>query len=907
MSSRVVAPTSRTAPCPCGSGKRYKHCHGSSSWSYHTGDGGASNPLIDPYVVLNRALEAQRNNQLDVAEGLYREGLAIAPSNFDALHMLGVVLMSQGRSIEAIELLQRAHAIEPTNSAVLHNLGLASANRCAEIQLPSSFAAIEAAASLRTYPDDPVIAPDDVRVIAYYLPQFHRIPENDTWWGEGFTEWVNVARARPNYEGHYQPHLPGELGAYDLLGDEGIVQRQAALAREYGVHGFAYYHYWFGGKRLLEQPLERVLRSRQPDFPFCVFWANESWSKRWDGGNHEVLMPQTHDAADDRAFIEHLLPYFADPRYIRVHGRPLLMVYRVELFPSARATVKIWHDVCRAHGFLPPYLVKADTGSSDPPERYGFDASVEFPPHRLRKVRSARGLVPGVDRNFRGSLFDMRDVISQFACAEEPLHRHFQCIAPAWDNTARKQHDGTMVVGETPPLFRAWARNAIARSAQQHPPGERLVFVNAWNEWAEGAHLEPCQKFGRAWLEALLEARSVPRDFRTIAQISDALQLDAFSRMDGQVQSCEQLTLLSGLHRRKGDLQQALAAIGAACKAAAVATPSLLKEVTATVDLLADRIPAEACNSVNAVRQRRADQRKAQPLPLVSILIPSYGHARYVTQALESALNQTYPNIEIIIIDDGSKDDSVRVIRDAIAGAKRPVRFIARENRGAHSTINEAATLANGDYINVLNSDDEFCVDRIERCISAIHHGGALWGYSRTEFINEDSEPLGEMDPRTRPLHESIHRASMARRQSEAHVRYRSNPAISTGNLFVERTFFASLGGFADLRYVHDWEFCLRAFLLEEPVWIDTSLYRYRFHGRNTILENESAASRESDKILKQYYDNASSPVNPVAWSLRVDGIAFLAHRTIVAGCDANSLRTLASLLDQYRNAKWPQ
>src|SRR5215471_9126155 len=187
------------------------------------------------------------------------------------------------------------------------------------------------------------------RLIAFYLPQFHPIPENDAWWGKGFTEWTNVARARPVFRGHYQPHMPADLGFYDLRLPE-VRQAQADLAREYGIHGFCYYHYWFGGKRLLQYPFDRVLTSGKPDFPFCLCWANEPWTRAWDGREQDILQPQSYSEEDDRRHIVSLLPAVLDERAIRVEGKPLFLVYQARELPDPAQTVEVWQEVAREAG-----------------------------------------------------------------------------------------------------------------------------------------------------------------------------------------------------------------------------------------------------------------------------------------------------------------------------------------------------------------------------------------------------------------------------------------------------------------------------------------------------------------------------------------------------------------------------
>jgi lipopolysaccharide biosynthesis protein len=340
----------------------------------------------------------------------------------------------------------------------------------------------------------------DLRAIAFYLPQFHRIAQNDRWWGEGFTEWTNVRKAQPNFAGHYQPHVPGELGYYDLT-DPAVRDAQAALARSHGIHGFCYYHYWFNGQRLLEAPLDAVLHSGRPDFPFCVCWANENWTRRWDGLDHEILMQQVYGQEDSRAFLRSLLPLFSDRRYIRVGGRPLLLVYKAALIPELARTVGLWREEARSAGLAGLYLVACQTVGETDPVRLGFDAGCEFPPHGHNAVwlnASLRLSNPAFD----GLVTSYKSQVVQSLERPMPGFRLFRTVMPAWDNTARRQDRGTVFVGSSPELFEHWVAEVAAQTRAHHAGDERLMFVNAWNEWGEGCHLEPDQRHGRQYLEA---------------------------------------------------------------------------------------------------------------------------------------------------------------------------------------------------------------------------------------------------------------------------------------------------------------------------------------------------------------------------------------------------------------------
>ncbi|MDX2043390.1 MAG: glycoside hydrolase family 99-like domain-containing protein [Acidobacteriota bacterium] len=339
----------------------------------------------------------------------------------------------------------------------------------------------------------------DLRVIAFYLPQFHPIPENDEWWGKGFTEWTNVSKARPNFVGHYQPHLPGELGFYDLRLPE-IREQQAELAKAHGIHGFCYHHYWFGGRRLLERPFNEVLQSGRPDFPFCVCWANENWTRRWDGLEHEILIGQNHSDEDDRNFIRNLFPAFDDHRYIRINGKPLLITYRVDVLPSAARTAERWREEARRAGLGELYLVAAQTCGFEDPRQFGYDAAVEFPPLNV----TCENLIWQVTRlnpEFLGNVRDYGSMLTAMTQKPPSDFKVFRTVMPGWDNTARRRDVGHVYVHSSPEAYEYWLGQAALQTAATLSGDEQLVFINAWNEWGEGAHLEPDRQFGRHYLE----------------------------------------------------------------------------------------------------------------------------------------------------------------------------------------------------------------------------------------------------------------------------------------------------------------------------------------------------------------------------------------------------------------------
>ncbi len=365
------------------------------------------------------------------------------------------------------------------------------------------------------------------RLIAFHLPQFHPIPENDQWWGKGFTEWTNVTKARPNCKNHYQPQLPQDLGFYDLRLEESRIA-QAELAKQYGIYGFCYYHYWFQGKRLLERPLDEIVQSGNPDFPFMLCWANENWTRRWDGGDNIVLMEQKYSKEDAYSHIQALLPYFKDSRYIKINGKPFFLIYRSTASPEMEAYLKVFHEVTRKEG-IELYIGRVESLYESGLElQKDYEVAVEFQPFsplfkQYRKSGSGyffhniirKRLIKWAFRIFgqnEPAHFWKADyesyvdfVLKNYQFATQ--YKRFPGLMPSWDNTARRGKAALGFFNSTPEKFADWL-NFLNQNFKPFSQEEDFIFINAWNEWAEGAHLEPCTKWGRQYLEKVKEMNS---------------------------------------------------------------------------------------------------------------------------------------------------------------------------------------------------------------------------------------------------------------------------------------------------------------------------------------------------------------------------------------------------------------
>lgn len=361
-----------------------------------------------------------------------------------------------------------------------------------------------------------------VRAIALYLPQFHPIPENNAWWGSGFTEWTNTAKAKPLYRGHYQPHVPADLGFYDLRVPETRVA-QAELARNAGIEGFCYYHYWFAGRRILERPFNEVLVSGEPDFPFCLCWANETWSGIWHGEPNRILIEQTHPGAEDHcAHFTTLLPAFADRRHMRVEDKPIFFIWKPEEIPDCAAAMNLWRDMATRAGLGGLHIVGFTSRTEWNPHSLGLDAKVLTPRLNERPWISRRHPLKWLKQKFdihRGlpTLHPYDDRMGEYIVLLERNIRGefgdfptYPCVIHAWDNTPRSGVNGVVLTGAGPDRFRRYVGRSIDLLTIA-PAERRLLLLKSWNEWAEGNHLEPDLRDGHAYLDVLREELARPR------------------------------------------------------------------------------------------------------------------------------------------------------------------------------------------------------------------------------------------------------------------------------------------------------------------------------------------------------------------------------------------------------------
>lgn len=349
---------------------------------------------------------------------------------------------------------------------------------------------------------------EDAKIIAYYLPQMHPTPENDAWWGKGVTEWTNVSKAVPQYLGHYQPRLPGELGYYDLRLKENII-RQTELAKTYGVFAFCWYYYWFDGRRLLNQPLDLFLNSKNIDFPFCLCWANEDWTKSFSGSSKEILIKQSETEESYKEFIKDAVKYLSDDRYVRVNNKKLLIIYKPQDIPNCKKVLAYWREFCINNGIGDLYIIGCWTSDHDNTVvEDGFDASAEFQPGSILKYcEKINKNISFVNDEYFGAIYSYKNLVENEIYNRNNYEKMYNAVMPMWDNTPRRNNKGSVIFdGSTPCLYKKWLKKIIISNKRRKDLDDNLIFVNAWNEWGEGTYLEPDRMYGYAYLQATRDA-----------------------------------------------------------------------------------------------------------------------------------------------------------------------------------------------------------------------------------------------------------------------------------------------------------------------------------------------------------------------------------------------------------------
>jgi hypothetical protein len=389
----------------------------------------------------------------------------------------------------------------------------------------------------------------NIKPVAIYLPQFHPIPENNSAWGEGFTEWTNVKKAKPLFINHYQPHEPHETIGYYDLNDPEVLLHQADMAKEHGIYGFAFYHYWFNGKRLLEKPLDNMLKTGKPDFPFCYIWANENWTKRWDGLDSEIIIKQDYSHEDDLNHIRFLCQnVFCDKRYIKINDKPVFAVYRTELFPDIITTSKIWRDEAKRYGFKDLYLIRVENFVADiNPIEIGFDAAMEYAPD-WRKLGISKKVI---SNSTDCIVIDYTSTVLRMLSKNDSKYVRYRCVFPGLDNTPRKKKGVVTFTDNSPEVFRQFVYRTAEYTKERFDKENQFLFINAWNEWGEGCHIEPDNKNGKSFLEGI-KAALIDHNKTNTSDYISFLESNIKINLEEQIRLEDQLSASSLIFNSKG-------------------------------------------------------------------------------------------------------------------------------------------------------------------------------------------------------------------------------------------------------------------------------------------------------------------------------------------------------------------
>jgi glycosyltransferase involved in cell wall biosynthesis len=564
---------------------------------------------------------------------------------------------------------------------------------------------------------------------------------------------------------------------------------QAALAREHAIDGFCYVFRCSDPNGGLDPTLADILDSGRPDFPFCVCWETTRLHAGAGFGADDEARESKFAPAQSADVIRTLLPVFADRRYLRVGGRPLFILSSPDPIIDLPAVAASWRDECSRAGAGNPYLACYGGAHGADAAPLGLDATIESPPLGGFPQSECDRIV-ALTPEFGGDARNYRSYVGQLLLSARPEHTMFRCIMPGWDETVREGDSAKMFVNVNAETFGLWAERVVDQTRLRFAGDERLMFVRAWNEWDAACHLEPDGRHGRQYLAALRAAVQRPP-----VQIPE---------------------------RPSWKTIRAWAAEGGGFAAARVARS-------------APREPPRGHG------------------PRVSVVMPAYNHERYVVPALDSVLAQTHGNLEIIVIDDGSRDATATILDEYAARCRtHAVTVVHQANAGAHAAINHGLALASGDVVAVMNSDDLYAPTRLERVLGEMERRGAAFGFSNTRFIDDDGNDCDANDAYVRQLRKAIAEALKA--PDLLYVLILSNISMSTGNFVFRRELAEQIGGFCAMRVCHDWDFLLAASFETPLVFVDEPLYLYRLHATNTFASSRVLGAFELEQLMTRFF-----------------------------------------------------
>jgi glycosyltransferase involved in cell wall biosynthesis len=617
-----------------------------------------------------------------------------------------------------------------------------------------------------------------LKTIAFYLPQFHPFPENDKWWGKGFTEWTNVTKAKPNFVGHYQPHLPIHNGFYDLRVPEVMIE-QARLARNYGINGFNFYYYWFDGKVLMHKPFEILLEHKEIDINFCITWANENWTRRWDGQENDILIAQNHSEEDSIKFLDSLYKYFNDDRYIRIDNKPVLIIYRANIIPKMKETVELWRKKAKKDGFEGLYLICAQSFGIKSPEPYGFDAAMEFPPHTAQSNQLKN--IELINKEYDGFLYDYSQVVENTIKFDEPSYKLFRTAMLSWDNTARKQNHSHIFCNFSLSKYKKWLSHIASNVFEnnKYDNDEKLIFVNAWNEWAEGTHLEPDRKFGYGYLETtyqvlkeytekhedidiliVIDKFTNSKFIETIKWFKERTSLNILTiSIDGCEKTCEiRLKNYDKLSEIVGALKLQVKIKSIYLENIGISKHSLLTLNRFNVPIVFNT-KGEKINDISDVfyvdfcvkeddsfelKILEALYKETDLKPKVSILVPTYNHEKFLKKRLDSIINQTFQDFELIVLDDCSKDGSLSLLKKY--ASERPSTLVLTNEQNSGTPFAQWAKgihHSRGEIIWIAE-DDDYCENNfLEKLLPSFNEDNVKLSFCQSYMVDENEQIIG--------------------------------------------------------------------------------------------------------------------------------------------------------------------